>query len=117
MFDLSDQEMVQEGITTKEQVLKFMGSPTFISDLDDDEAWVYYSEDVKRLLFFLPKIMEREILVVRFNNDQTVKELKRISLNHESKDLSFVTDHTKVESHKTGFFKSIFGNIGQVKPQ
>lgn len=117
MFDLSDHDLLQEGITTKERVLKIMGSPTAISDFDQDSAWIYYSEDVNRFLFFNPKIIARNILVVKFNAKETVKELKKIDLRNEEKNLEFVSDYTAVDSHKVGFFKSIFSNVGQIKPQ
>ncbi len=117
MFDLSDHEMLQEGVTSKEKLLKIMGSPTLISDLDDDEAWIYYAEDVNKFLFFRPKIIERNLLVVRFDKIGTVRELKKIDLTHEEKKLDFISQYTAVDSHKVGFFKSIFSNVGQVKPQ
>jgi outer membrane protein assembly factor BamE (lipoprotein component of BamABCDE complex) len=116
MFEFSDHEMLQEGVTTKERVLKMMGSPTLISDLDQDEAWIYFSEDLKGFLFFKPKIVERNILVIRFESD-TIKELKKLSLNDEAKNLQFTADYTAVDSHKVGFFKSIFSNVGQIKAQ
>lgn len=116
MFEFSDHEMLQEGVTTKERVLKMMGSPTLISDLDHDEAWIYFAEDLKGFLFFKPKIIERTILVIRFESD-TIKELTKLSLNDEEKNLEFVADFTAVDGHKVGFFKSIFSNVGQIKPQ
>lgn len=116
MFEFSDHEMLQEGVTTRERVLKMMGSPTLISDLDEDEAWIYFSEDLKRFLFFKPKIIERNVLVIRFKSD-TINELKKLTLNDEAQKLEFVIDYTAVNGHKTGFFKSIFSNVGQIKPQ
>ncbi len=117
MFDLSDHDLLQEGVTSKEKLLHIMGSPTIISDLSDNEAWIYFSEKVEHFLFFIPKITERELLVVRFDETGLVKEIKKIDLNDEDKKLQFVTNYTAVESHKAGFFKSIFSNVGQVKPQ
>jgi len=117
MFDMSDHNLLQEGITSKERVLKIMGSPTLISDLDSDEAWIYYAEDVKRLLFFKPDIISRDVLVVRFNEVGTIRELSRIDLNDEEKQLQFAANFTNVESRKIGFLKSLFSNVGQVKSQ
>ncbi len=54
MFDLSGHEQLQEGVTTKDNLIKIMGSPTLISDFDESESWIYYSENVKYLLFFKP---------------------------------------------------------------
>ncbi len=117
VFDLSGYELLQEGVTNKEKVLKIMGSPTLISDLDNDEAWIYYAEDVENFLFFKPDIKDRNILVLRFNESETIKELKKISFANEEKRLSFVSSYTNVESHKVGFFKLIFSNVGQIKAQ
>ncbi len=117
MFDLSDHETIQEDITSKERTLKIMGSPTVIAELGRDESWIYYAEDVKHLLFFKPKITSRNILIVRFDNSDTVTELRKIDLANEEKKLTFSSNYTAVDNHKSGFFKSIFSNIGQVKPQ
>ena len=117
MFDMSDHNLLQEGITSKERVLKIMGSPTLISDLDSDEAWIYYAEDLKRLLFFKPDIISRDVLVVRFNEVGTIRELGRINLNDEEKKLQFAANFTNVESRKIGFLKSLFSNVGQIKSQ
>lgn len=116
MFEYSDHELLQEGITTKERVLKMMGSPTLVSDFDNQEAWIYFSEDLKRFLFFKPKVVQRKILLLRFKDD-TISNLQTFDLSNESKNLKFASEFTVVDSHKIGFFKSIFSNVGQIKPQ
>ena len=116
MFDLSDSHLLQEGVTSKERVLKIMGSPTIISDIGD-ETWVYYYENIERLLFFIPSIEERQIIVLRFDREGVIKELKSLDLEDRDQKLSFNSKYTEVESHETGFFKSIFSNVGQVKAQ
>jgi len=117
MFDLADHDLLQEGVTSKERVLKIMGSPTLISDLNQDEAWIYYFENVKHLLFFYPKIEERTILVLRFDNAGVVRELKSLNLEDQNSEVDFAKNYTAVDSHEVGFFKSIFSNVGQIKPQ
>lgn len=117
MFDLSDYELLQEGVTNQEKAKKIMGEPTLISDLDSDEAWIYYSEDVENFLFFKPKITARNILVLKFDRLQNLRKLEKVSFANEEQKLIFTPKHTEVESHKTGFFKSIFSNVGQIKAQ
>jgi outer membrane protein assembly factor BamE (lipoprotein component of BamABCDE complex) len=117
MFDLSDHNLLQEGITSKERVLRIMGSPTLVSHLESDESWIYYFENVRYLLFFYPEIKERSILVLKFDGSDVIKELRSLNLEDEDEKFAFVKKYTAVESHKTGFFKSIFSNVGQVKPQ
>lgn len=115
MFDLSDHDQLKEEITTKDVVLRIMGSPTLVADFSDEETWIYFAEDVKSLLFFKPTIVSRTIISIKFNNN-TIKELQRFDLSNQS-DLKFAINYTEVKSNKIGFFKSILSNIGQVKPQ
>lgn len=116
-FEGINLEQLQEQITSKERVLKVMGSPSLISDLDNEEAWIYYSENTEGFLFFRPKVTERNVLVLRFDESETLKELQKLSFENEEKKLQFVSNHTKVETRKIGFFKAIFSNVGQVKTQ
>ncbi len=115
MFDSSGYETLQEGVTTKQRVLMMMGSPTIISDLSDEELWIYYHEDVKELLFFKPKVISRTIIALKFDDQQTIKQLKSYDLSSEE-NLAFSKDSTKTQDRDEGFFKKIFGNVGQVRP-
>lgn len=117
MFDLSDHELLQEGVSSKETVTKLMGSPTIISDISMPESWIYYSEEVEKFLFFLPKITSRNILVITFDNTNSIKNLRKFDLSNNDEKLKFTSQYTKVISSEAGFFKSIFSNIGQVRPQ
>ncbi len=114
LFDLSDHHLLQEGVTSKEKVLKIMGSPTLITNFDD-EAWIYYSEEVERVLFFMPKTTQRTIMVLKFDKDQIINSLEKFDLSNEDQNLKFASKYTEVKSNKIGFFKSLYSNVGQVK--
>ena len=94
-----------------------MGSPTMISDFDDSEAWIYYAEELKFLLFFQPEIISRNLVVLKFDEENNLRELKNIDLAAEVKNLDFVSNYTVVESHNVGLLKSFFSNVGAIKPQ
>lgn len=115
LFDLSDHQLVQEGVTSKERLMKIMGSPTLVSNLDVDETWIYYSEDADNILFFLPKVTERTIVTIKFDDSETVRSIDRLDLSHENEKMIFSNKYTVVGSNKTGFFKSLFSNVGQVR--
>lgn len=116
MFEFSDVELLQKGVTDKESVKKIMGSPTLVSDFGNNESWIYFSEDLESFLFFKPKIIKRKILLVSFDIDK-ISNLESFDLNSETNDSKFVSDFTNVDGHKPNFIKSIFSNVGQVKPQ
>lgn len=116
-FDLADDHLLQEGVSSKEMVLKIMGSPTIISDFDSDESWIYYSEEVNKVLFFLPKVVSRKVLLIKFDAFDTLSHMQKLDLADEKLNMKFIEKFTEVKSHDVGFFKSIFSNIGQIKPQ
>ena len=116
-FDLSDFQLLQEGVTTKERAIKIMGSPTMVSDFDDSETWIYFAEDLKFLLFFQPEIISRNVMVLRFDEENNLKELRNIDLATEVKNLNFASNYTAVESHNVSLLKSFFSNVGAIKPQ
>jgi len=116
MFELADYQDLSEGVTSKTRAMQIMGSPTIISDLNGEEAWIYYEEEVKRMLFFKPDVASRKIILLKFDKNEILKTLNQYDLADEKK-IRFTSDYTKVQSTKIGFFKSIFRNVGQVTPQ
>lgn len=117
IVDDADYAALQEGVSDKNRVLMIMGSPTLVTDLSIDESWIYYSEKTDRFLFFKPSIIERDIILMKFDDDNIIKKLEKFSLANADDKLKFSQNKTNVKSHKTGFFKSIFGNIGQISAQ
>ena len=51
MFENNDINFIQKGVTSKNTLLKNLGSPTIISYAKDKEVWIYYSENIKYILF------------------------------------------------------------------
>ena len=117
MFDLSDYNLIEKDISSKERVLRIMGSPTIVSNLNSQEAWIYYAEEVNHFLFFYPTIKDRKVLLLRFDDSEIVRDVEFFDLKNEDRKMAFVSKFTAVEGHEIGIIKSIFGNVGQVKAQ
>jgi outer membrane protein assembly factor BamE (lipoprotein component of BamABCDE complex) len=113
-FDLSDYQLVKEGLTSQELLIQNMGSPTLVSEIDNKEEWIYFSEDVRKLLFFKPKILNRKIMVVNFDKGGAISKIDNYDLANENS-INFANNYTTVKSNKKGFWSQIFGNIGQVR--
>jgi outer membrane protein assembly factor BamE (lipoprotein component of BamABCDE complex) len=114
MFEYSNVNLLEIGVD-KNTVRNLMGSPTLISDIDN-EVWFYISEKTESFLFLKPKIINREILAIEFINNK-VSDLHKLDLNNQLKNFKFSPKKSFVMDHKTGFFSDLFGNVGQVKPQ
>ncbi|MFT6332285.1 MAG: outer membrane protein assembly factor BamE (lipoprotein component of BamABCDE complex) [Lentimonas sp.] len=113
-FELSDQHLLKEDIHSKDDVMKFMGYPSFFSQIDGEEVWVYVSEDVRRFMFFRPKILNRQITTIDFSKQNIIEEIHNYDLEDQNI-LSFDKNYTKVASPKKSWWSKIFGNIGQVR--
>ena len=116
MFDMSGYDLLQAGVTSKDRVERLMGSPTLVFDFGGEELWIYYSEDVKHFLFFDPKISNRRIVTIAFDQNGVINKLNSIGLEVENKELVFADKTTEVSDHERGLIKSFFSNVGQVRP-
>lgn len=116
MFELTDFELVEENITTKERVLEIMGSPTLVSDFDK-ELWIYYFEKRKSMFFFNPEVIDRKILVIGFDNKNLTNSLKEYALADEKNNFSFDHHFTEVKGKKENLFKELFSNVGKISAQ
>ena len=117
MFENSDINFIKKGVTSKNTLLKNLGSPTVFSYIKNEEVWIYYSESVKHVLFFKPYAIERDILVLKFDEEERVSSFKKLDLNDEDNKYFFNQNKTYVESHKSNFFKAIYENIGTILPR
>lgn len=117
MFEMSDYNLIQDGVSSKEKVFKIMGLPTFTIEDYGLESWIYYSEEVEDFLFFKPKTLSRKILIVEYDDDNIVKSIKNLSLADEDRSISFYKGYTGVESHKINPIFALFANVGRISPQ
>jgi outer membrane protein assembly factor BamE (lipoprotein component of BamABCDE complex) len=117
MFENNNINFIQKGVTSKNTILKNLGSPSIISYAKDKELWIYYSENIKYILFFKPNVFERDVLVLKFDDEQRVNYIKKLDLQDEDNKYFFNQNKTFVESHKSNFFKKIYENIGSILPR
>jgi outer membrane protein assembly factor BamE (lipoprotein component of BamABCDE complex) len=117
MFDNNDIDFIKKGVTSKTTLLKSLGTPTIVSQIDDKELWIYYSENSKHILFFKPTIIERDILLLKFDEENRVDDIKKLDLKDEDRQYFFNQNKTFVQGHKNNLFKSIYENIGSIIPR
>lgn len=117
MFENIDFENIKKGVTSKSTIIKNCGNPTLISDINNQELWIYYSEDIKHFLFFKAKPVERKIIAISFNEEGRVNYIKNLDLSDESQEFSFNNNKTYVSDHNVNFIKAIYDNLGTIRPQ
>lgn len=115
IFDSLDFSSIQKNVTSKNTILNNFGSPSFYSDVSNKEYWFYYSNQVKKFLFFQPKIISRDVLILSFNDNNVVDFIKILNIGDQDSKYFFNINKTEVKGHEKGIFKSIFENIGTIK--
>jgi len=114
--NMPDEQKIAEVKTgqTKEQVEALLGTPSIVSTLDQSE-WIYMSSTVRKVAFFTPKVVSRDILSIDFDKNGKVATVTM--LNQENgENISIDKDKTSSGGHDIGFFKKYFGGVGTYSP-
>ena len=106
-------EQVQKG-QTKDEVLEILGSPSSIVSLDQN-TWIYMSSEIKRVAFFKPEELDRDILTIQFNNYNQVVSIQRRNKD-QGNEIAINEESTETYGSQPGFFAKYFGGVGQFMP-
>ncbi|MBL8560113.1 MAG: outer membrane protein assembly factor BamE [Hyphomonadaceae bacterium] len=109
-----DQLKVEPGVDTKSTVLARLGSPSTQSAFDQT-AWYYITTIQERYAFYKPQTVNREILVVKFDEQDKVATVDRYGMER-GQIVSYNGDRTPTRGRELGLLEQIFGNIGGTPP-
>jgi outer membrane protein assembly factor BamE (lipoprotein component of BamABCDE complex) len=113
-LDPRDISQVRVGISDKQSVLELLDYPTNISVIEQNK-WIYYSYTTKRLMFFKPKIIEQDVVIISFSNADIVNKIKKYNLDN-AKNINPSIIRTQVQNREQGIFQDIINNIGSITP-
>lgn len=99
---------------SKQEVQYILGSPSSVVSLDRN-TWIYMSSDIKRIAFFSPKEVSRDVLTIKFNEQEKVADIKRLKKENGC-EVAVSSDETPTLGQKPGFFQKYFGGVGQFMP-
>lgn len=102
---------IEVGRATKDQVSELLGSPSSIAPFGG-ESWYYISERTETLAFFEPKVLERKVLIIRFDEEGVVTELDSLGLD-DGRDIQVVERETPTAGNEITFLQQLFGNFGR----
>ena len=104
--------LVQPGIDNQQSVQATLGRPTFTSQFGP-ETWYYVSSTTGRKPFVRPRIVEQNVLAVRFDGAGNVVAADKSGID----EVVYLTpdgDATPTLGRERGFLEDLFGNIGTV---
>ena len=112
--NIPKQELVEEivaGTTTREQVSGMLGTPSAVATFDDD-AWYYVGKRTSRVAFFEPEMLERHVLVIRFDADGAVRQVERLDKD-DGRAVDIVARTTPTRGRELTIMEQLIGNIGR----
>ena len=102
---------IEVGQVNKRQVRELIGSPSTTA-LFEGETWYYIGNKTSTTAFFDTKVVDQQIVVIRFDKKGIVKEIKKIGLDARKK-IIMVDKKTPTAGQELTILKQLFGNIGR----
>ncbi|MDX9689182.1 MAG: outer membrane protein assembly factor BamE [Proteobacteria bacterium] len=102
---------IKTGESTREDVIRELGSPTQISTFDENK-WYYFGRTTKQYSFFNPEVVQQKAVVVAFNDMGTVTELKELD-PADAQEISPSDQRTPTYGHETTILEQLVGNLGR----
>ena len=100
--------------SSKDDVLQILGTPSTVAAFDEN-TWIYMSSDIKRVAFFKPQEIDRNILKIKFDSNDNVTKITRLNKDNGI-DINPAKEKTEVKGQEPGFFQKYFGGVGQYNP-
>lgn len=105
----ADIATVQPGADTKETVTAKLGRPSS-SALLNDTSWYYVQSVVENYTYHAPRVVDRTVLAVTFNDQGVVKGLNRYGLR-DGRIVNLTTRTTETGGRTLSILEQLFGNL------
>ncbi len=102
-------EQIQVGRSSKNEVVRLLGSPSNVAAFDQD-TWYYISAKQVQYAFLKPRTTEQNVLVIHFDGAGIVREMKQLGLE-DAQTTSYVDRATPTRGGEPGFVRSLYDTI------
>ncbi len=112
--NLPDPDLLAEirpGTHSRQEVGEILGSPSSKAFLKG-ETWYYISERTETLAFFEPRISDRQVVIVQFDDKGVVSNVRTVGLE-QGHEIKPVERETPTAGNELTVFEQLFGNIGR----
>ncbi|MEM6625181.1 MAG: outer membrane protein assembly factor BamE [Pseudomonadota bacterium] len=106
---------VEANVDTRSTVLARLGSPSTTSVFDDD-VWFYISSTRRQMAFYKPKVTERKVVAIKFN-DEDVVEAVEVGDITDGQIVEYASRETPTRGRELGLLEQLFGTIGRLPSQ
>lgn len=102
-------DQIQVGRTSKAEVVRLLGTPSNVAAFDPD-TWYYISARTVQYAFLKSKVVDQNVLVIRFDGAGIVRETKKLGLE-DAQESTYVDRTTPTRGGEPGFLRSIYETI------
>jgi outer membrane protein assembly factor BamE (lipoprotein component of BamABCDE complex) len=108
-----DIRMIQPAISTKNDVLRVLGTPT-TQAVFDQNTWYYVGLKTEKESFFDEKVVERQVFKLTFDDLGIVQTIAEVE--SEAVDVPLTSRVTPTSGNEVTFLQQMLGNIGKFNP-
>ena len=103
-------DQLKINVTTSSSAKSRLGEPALILG-SREPIFIYSSQITDRVLFFEPKVVSRDVLVLYFNKKKRLKKLDKFNKN-DGKYIELNKGSTKLKDKEKSLLAAIFSNVG-----
>ncbi len=104
-------ESIRVGSSNREQIIAMLGNPSAVATFDQ-ESWYYVGSRTSQLAFLEPEILERKVVVIRFDKQGIVQQVERLD-KQDGRDVQIVERKTPTRGKELTILEQLLGNIGK----
>ena len=103
-------DQLKVNVTSTSTAKSKLGEPALVLG-KKEPIFIYSSQVTNRVLFFEPKVISRDVLVLYFNKKKKLIKLKKFSLK-DGKSFDLNTDATNFNTEERSLIANLFSNVG-----
>ena len=117
---------VKPEVDTRSTVLARLGTPSTTSLFDQvgtaayapgkEKLWVYMSSTRELLTFYYPKVVQREVVAIQFDDDDVVSDVLVYDID-DGRVLEYNSRVTPTRGRELGILEQLFGTLGSLRNQ
>lgn len=102
---------IHPGKTTKEEVVRLLGSPSS-TGVFDDKKWYYISKKTEQVAFFDKDVLDQQVYEINFDGQGVVKDVAHKDLK-DAQAVEPAPGATPAPGRELTFIEQIIGNVGR----
>lgn len=103
--------LITPGVHGREDVRAVLGAPSVVSTFDEN-IWYYIGRQTTQYAFFKRKVIEQQVLILRFSAGGTVERISRLG-KEDGREIELVERETPSAGRELGLLEQLFGNVGR----